>query len=82
MDEPNNNLFAYNRMYPPLFFAVPTLQEAIYWQQSMSRLTREYFKVCKKNSSCYNILSNGMTTGEFAMHLITQNHHKRVRSIS
>ena len=80
MDEnvPNNTMFVYDRNYPPLFFTVPTTFEQPIWENSMKKTTREYFNSCRKyDLPCSVPLSNGSTTGEFAMHLIKQNHVKR-----
>ena len=76
--EPTNNMFSYNRAFPPLFFTKPTVSERASWENSMKSITREYFKVSRKFKVSAEVpLTNGSTAGEFAMYLLTHNHSKR-----
>lgn len=77
-DCPTNDLFTYNRLYPPLFFSKPTESESQYWISSMSNITREYFRMSHQyNISSQTPLSNGITAGEYAMWVLIMNHQKR-----
>lgn len=75
---PTKDYFVYDRLCPPLFFAEPTEEELPYWLNSMSLITREYFKMSRKYKiSAQTPLSNGMTAGEYGMWLLLMNHQKR-----
>jgi hypothetical protein len=77
-DIPTNTNFVYSRRNPPLFFAEPNPSEVQYWNNSMSNVTREYFKKSRKHKMTSRTpLSNGMTAGEYAMWLLLTNHEKR-----
>lgn len=79
MQAPTPERFVYNRCHPPLFFAAPTAAEECEWVASMTRVTREYFKMSRLyNMNVDALLSNGMTYGEYAMWLIIESHQKRV----
>lgn len=74
--------FAYDRRYPPLFFAPPANAEEEVWRQrSMQRVAREYFRLGSKEGNGHMTnMSNGMTLGEYAMQICVERNDKRRRS--
>ncbi len=75
---PDGVPFQYNRLNPPLFFAVTHD-----WKHHINKTTREYLKLYR-NSRNQNfedtcVLSSGITAGEFAMWFIYNNHNKRLK---
>jgi hypothetical protein len=82
MTQPTQLPFVYDRRYPPLYFSKPNDTEENIWNESTAHITREYFRVSRKfHVSCETPLTNGMTTGEFAMFILTQNHQKRTQEL-
>jgi hypothetical protein len=79
-EAPDNLEMIYNKQYHPFYFTKPTELEYWLWSQNIQHINREYLTMCRKYNLSENIpLSNGMTTGEFAIYLLTNNHVKRNR---
>lgn len=71
---PTNNKFEYDRTKVPLYFCEPSLSQKDY----MLSIHKEYYSKTRDLSLSEHVpLTNGMTTGEFAMHTITVRHYKR-----
>lgn len=76
-----NAPFVYDRRYPPLFFAAPeTDEETRAWAASMARIAREYFRLgSDPQNTDETCMSNGITLGEYAMHICVERNTKRMR---
>ena len=74
-----NAPFVYDRRYPPLFFAAPVnADEERQSAQSMARVAREYFRMgSNPDNTDQTCMSNGMTLGEYAMHICVERNTKR-----
>jgi hypothetical protein len=81
MKSPTQQPFVYDRNFPPLFFTTPNDWESRHWQKSVNQTSKEFFTQVRIEEirSTY-VLSNGMTVGEYCMHIITDTHNKRLKS--
>ena len=73
-----DSCFGYSRANVPLFFAELSPPEHQTWCDSVAVLTAEYNRHALRVSH-EDLMSNGMTFGEFAMFLLTSKHRRRVR---
>ncbi len=81
MKSPTQRPFVYDRNVPPLFFATPSESEEKHWQNSVQKTSKEFFRYVRlEEILSTHILSNGMTIGEYCMHIITDTHNKRLKS--
>lgn len=80
MDAPNADNFNYERQHPPLYFCAPNKYESVIWNDSVQKSGKEFYKLLKQDDiSSNNLMSNGMTVGEYCMWVLTTNHSKRTR---
>ena len=81
MKSPTHQPFVYDRKLPPLFFAHPNDDELQHWQNSVFKTAKEFFRNVRLDEVLStHVLSNGMTVGEYCMHIITDTHNKRLKS--
>jgi hypothetical protein len=70
--------FVYDRDQYPLFFTPLAPHEQAQQALSMQRVAREYFRLGSDPASSHlTCLSNGMTLGEYAMHVCVARNAKR-----
>lgn len=78
---PTKENFVYSRMNVPLFFVEPTRFEREWFTRNKNSLVRKYYRICRRASTLLShavvLPECGMTFGELAMLIISDNHARR-----
>lgn len=75
--------FSYDRRYPPLFFTGEDgdIDVCTHRNEQVKRVGKEYYqKLHMEDSTKDDILTNGMTLGEYSMMVIATEHNRRCAS--